>query len=105
MHPGAETTTTASRPEGMSSSSVAGPTVDSGKASDDEPMEDYAQQLALDAADYWRPLFGLPWPAPPEDDNGGICPQHEEALGRRLQQMSANERLKALSLLNIIVST
>ena len=75
-------------------------------SSDDEGVvQDFATQLALDAADTWRPLLGIDHPVPPEDDQGGMLPQLRQTLGRRVLAMTPAEKVRLLAYLNVFVST
>ena len=80
-----------------------------GEADSSEPelaeAPDLALQLALDAADVWRPLLGIGRPRPPRDDQGGVLPQLRAVLGERILAMTAVERARLLAQLNIFVSS
>ena len=42
---------------------------------------------------------------PPAEDYGGVLPQHQQLIARRLRSMSMEQRVRALAMLNIFVST
>ena len=50
-------------------------------------------------------LLGVPKPQPSSSDNGGILPQLRTPLRRRVLAVTASERVRLLSHLNVFVST